>query len=151
MRKAAMAMDAASSWAEARPHEIIKEGVSEYFHEDEALGRAYDGRLMKRFLVYVRPYRGAVAVTMALLVARVATDLAGPLILKKAIDGPLFQRDFAGLTFSAALFMAVTRTIIRNLALSNLSPAEIIRRANDSSRWWGSPVPTVTITSATRL
>ena len=29
-------------------------------HEEDALGKVYDGRLMRRLLVYVRPYRGLV-------------------------------------------------------------------------------------------
>jgi len=30
-------------------------------HEEEALGKAYDRRLMRRLLTYVRPYRALVA------------------------------------------------------------------------------------------
>ena len=30
-------------------------------HEDEVLGKAYDGRLMRRLLTYLRPHVGAVA------------------------------------------------------------------------------------------
>ncbi len=80
--------------------------MSDTFHEEEALGKAYDGRLMRRFLGYVRPYRPLVAVTFLLLTLRVACELAGPLLLQKALDGPLSRGDLAGLTFYAALFFA---------------------------------------------
>jgi len=80
--------------------------MSDFFQEDEALGRSYDGRLMRRFLGYVRPYRPLVAGTFALLVVRVGAELAGPLILKKAIDGPLAQGDYPALALYAALFFA---------------------------------------------
>jgi ATP-binding cassette subfamily B protein len=80
--------------------------MSEYFPEDEAQGRAYDARLMRRFLRYVRPYAPLVAVTFVLLVARVATDLAAPLLFQKAVDGPLARGDFDGLLRYGALFAA---------------------------------------------
>ena len=38
-------------------------------HDEEALGKAYDARLMRRLWHYVRPYRGQVALTLLLLLA----------------------------------------------------------------------------------
>lgn len=37
------------------------------FHEEETLGRAYDARLMRRLLRYIKPYRGMVALSVALI------------------------------------------------------------------------------------
>ena len=37
------------------------------YHEEEALGKAYDARLMKRLLKYLRPYRWAVIVAAVML------------------------------------------------------------------------------------
>lgn len=54
--------------------------------EDEILGKAYDGRLMKRFLQYVRPYWKRVAVAMSLVLGTTVADLAGPFLTKTAID-----------------------------------------------------------------
>ena len=31
------------------------------YHEEEALGKAYDARLMRRLMQYIRPYRGWLA------------------------------------------------------------------------------------------
>ena len=39
--------------------------------------------------------------------------------------------DVSGKGVPAALFMAVTRTLLKNLAMSDLGPAEILQRAND--------------------
>ena len=83
--------------------------MSDYFQEDEVPGRAYDGRLMGRFLGYVRPHLALVLPTSAFLVARVAAELAGPIILKGAIDGPLARGDFGSLAAWAALFFAADR------------------------------------------
>ena len=41
------------------------------FHEGEALGKAYDARLMKRLVRYLRPYRWQVA--LAILVLMIAS------------------------------------------------------------------------------
>lgn len=54
--------------------------------EEETLGKAYDARLMRRLLGYLRPYRLRVAGAILLLVAGAATELAGPLLTKVALD-----------------------------------------------------------------
>jgi len=41
-----------------------------FFQEDEILGKAYDGRLMRRLLSYLRPYKGPVAVAGPLVSCR---------------------------------------------------------------------------------
>ncbi|MFN3484503.1 MAG: hypothetical protein ACK44W_03350, partial [Planctomycetota bacterium] len=74
------------------------------YADDDVLAKDYDPRLMRRFLGYVRPYAPAVALTFVFLAARIAADLAGPLLFKRAVDGPLLQGDFPGLARSAALF-----------------------------------------------
>ncbi len=63
--------------------------MSTFFQEDDIAGKAYDARLMRRLLGYLRPYRAwAVAVVAMLLVGALA-DLAGPYILKLAIDNAI--------------------------------------------------------------
>lgn len=54
--------------------------------EEEALGKAYDARLMKRLLRYVRPYRLPVAAAVLLLVLASALELVGPWLTKVALD-----------------------------------------------------------------
>jgi ATP-binding cassette, subfamily B, multidrug efflux pump len=54
--------------------------------EEEALGKAYDARLMRRLVRYLRPYWGAVAVSLAFVLAWSVTQVAGPLLTKLAID-----------------------------------------------------------------
>jgi ATP-binding cassette, subfamily B, multidrug efflux pump len=60
-----------------------------YFQEDEILGRAYDARLMRRLLTYLRPYHLLVAAGVALLLLGALADLAGPYIVKTAIDNDM--------------------------------------------------------------
>ena len=54
--------------------------------EDEILGKAYDSRLMRRVLTYLRPYRSKVIVALLLIFATGAVELAGPYLTKLAID-----------------------------------------------------------------
>ncbi|HEX7898995.1 MAG TPA: ABC transporter ATP-binding protein [Planctomycetota bacterium] len=75
------------------------------YAEEEAQGRDYDSRLMRRFLGFVRPHRALALGAVALLVVRVAADLAGPVILGRAIDGPLRLGDLSGLLSFSALFL----------------------------------------------
>jgi ATP-binding cassette subfamily B multidrug efflux pump len=54
--------------------------------EEEILGKAYDARLMRRLLGYMRPYRGRVALSLVFLLAQSVFQVMGPLLTKTAID-----------------------------------------------------------------
>src|SRR5512142_1706267 len=77
------------------------------FHEEEVLGKAYDGRLMRRLLGYLRPYRGQVSIAFVAIVAGSVLQLANPYLMKVAIDRYIAQGDLAGLNRIALLFLAV--------------------------------------------
>lgn len=55
-------------------------------HEEEILGKAYDARLMRRMLRYLRPYRWQVAGAVALLVSGAALQIVGPWLIQVALD-----------------------------------------------------------------
>jgi ATP-binding cassette subfamily B multidrug efflux pump len=55
-------------------------------HEEEALGKAYDSRLMRRLLQYMKPYRWRVALALVMVAIVTPLELAPPLIFRKAID-----------------------------------------------------------------
>jgi len=79
--------------------------MSTHFQEDEILGKAYDARLMRRLLRYVRPYRGAVAVSVTLLLLAALADLAGPYFVKVAIDRHIRTHDMAGVARVSAFYL----------------------------------------------
>lgn len=54
--------------------------------EEEVLGKAYDGRLMRRLLTYLRPYKLHVAVALAAIILKSGLDVLGPFLTKIAID-----------------------------------------------------------------
>jgi ATP-binding cassette subfamily B protein len=55
-------------------------------HEEEALGKAYDSRLMRRLLQYMKPYKWHVALALIMVAVVTPLELAPPLIFRKAID-----------------------------------------------------------------
>jgi len=55
-------------------------------HEEEALGKAYDARLMRRLLQYMRPYKWRVVLAMALVAIVTPLELAPPGIFQLAIE-----------------------------------------------------------------
>lgn len=54
--------------------------------EEEVLGKAYDSRLMKRLLTYLKPYRAVVVLSVALLLVDSLLQIIGPLLTKLAVD-----------------------------------------------------------------
>jgi ATP-binding cassette subfamily B multidrug efflux pump len=54
--------------------------------EEEVLGKAYDSRLMRRLLTYMKPYRGVVFVSLVLLLVDSLLQIIGPLLTKLAVD-----------------------------------------------------------------
>src|SRR5580698_5632349 len=54
--------------------------------EEEVLGKAYDSRLMKRLLVYLRPYKWQVAISLAAILIKAGADVLGPYLVAVEID-----------------------------------------------------------------
>jgi len=54
--------------------------------EEEVLGKAYDGRLMRRLLTYLRPYWWQVMVALSAIIFKAVLDVLGPFLTKTAID-----------------------------------------------------------------
>jgi ATP-binding cassette subfamily B multidrug efflux pump len=63
------------------------------FHEEEALGKAYDARLMRRLLRYLRPYWWHVAVALLVLLLGSGVAIVGPWITQLVIDEAIPNRD----------------------------------------------------------
>jgi ATP-binding cassette subfamily B protein len=88
--------------------------------EEEILGKAYDSRLMKRLLTYLRPYRGHVILALCAIILKASLDVLGPFLTKTAIDKYLAHtpgtstivdrwlspRPLTGIAQIAAIYMA---------------------------------------------
>ncbi len=86
-------------------------------HDDEIVGKAYDARLMRRLLTYLRPYRRQVGLAVAAILAHSALELAPPYLTKIVIDQYIPAGDLSGLGTIAALFLL---TVLGAFALEYL-------------------------------
>ncbi len=60
--------------------------MSEFLHEEEAIGKAYDLRLLRRLWRYVSPYRWQVLGTISLVVPIFVIELAPAWVIKTALE-----------------------------------------------------------------
>ena len=75
--------------------------------EDEATGRAYDHRLMRRLLGFLRPYRLEVAFAGVVVIADALVTLVYPWLTKEAIDHGIRRHDLHFLDRVAVLYLAL--------------------------------------------
>src|SRR5580698_6553168 len=54
--------------------------------EDEVIGKAYDGRLMRRLIRYLYPYKLAAFTSLAAVLIKAGSDVLGPYLTKVAVD-----------------------------------------------------------------
>lgn len=74
-------------------------------HDDEALGKAYDARLMRRLVGYLGPYRPQVALAVTAIVAHSVLQLVPPYLTKTVIDSYIPAADLSGLGLVAAFYL----------------------------------------------
>jgi ATP-binding cassette, subfamily B, multidrug efflux pump len=60
--------------------------MATFFQEDEILGKAYDARIMRRLLTYIRPYIRLTIVALVFLILVSLVDLVGPALIGYGID-----------------------------------------------------------------
>ncbi|MEN8193682.1 MAG: ABC transporter ATP-binding protein [Bacteroidota bacterium] len=73
--------------------------------EDEILGKAYDGKLMKRLLGYVKPYSKYVVIAILMNVVVAALGPVRPYLTKIAIDDYIVNSDYNGLIIISVLLI----------------------------------------------
>ncbi len=73
---------------------------------DEPLERSYDAGLLRRLLVYLRPYAGHTAAAVVLLLAGAGLTLVAPALTQRALDVAIPRRDVGLLGTLAALYLA---------------------------------------------
>src|SRR5436190_1968713 len=79
-------------------------------HDEDIVGKAYDARLMRRLLGYLRPYRLQAALALAAIIANSMLQLAQPYLMKLAIDRFIPARDLAGVDRIALWYFAILVT-----------------------------------------
>jgi ATP-binding cassette subfamily B protein len=81
---------------------------AEVHHEEDAFGKAYDGRLMRRLLGYLRPHGGKVAAAVLCLIAGSALEIVGPWLVRLALDEAVPQADANLLALLALAYFATS-------------------------------------------
>ena len=76
-------------------------------HEEEILGKAYDGKLMRRLLHYLRPYKWYVVLGIVLSMVVSALEAVRPYFTKIAVDVNIKNHDEHGLLITALMFLSV--------------------------------------------
>ncbi|MDZ7778356.1 MAG: ABC transporter ATP-binding protein [Gemmatimonadota bacterium] len=76
--------------------------------EEEALGKAYDARLMRRLMRYLAPYRWKVVVAVLVLMLASGAQIVGPWITQLVIDVAIPQADAGYLGRLALAYLGIT-------------------------------------------
>ena len=76
-------------------------------HEEDVLGKAYDARLMRRLLVYLRPYWRSVLLALVAIIGSAVLQLLPPWLTLQVIDVYIPAGDLDGLAIIGAIFVAV--------------------------------------------
>ncbi|NUO38139.1 MAG: ABC transporter ATP-binding protein [Gemmatimonadaceae bacterium] len=78
--------------------------LSPHASDEDLAGKRYDRRLMRRLVVYVRPYKRLVAGALALLMTEGLLQLVGPVLTQRVIDVAVPARDGRMALQAAALY-----------------------------------------------
>ncbi|MEI7810979.1 MAG: ABC transporter ATP-binding protein [Ignavibacteria bacterium] len=81
----------------------------DYKQDDEIIGKAYDAKLMKRLMSYVKPYKKYVILAILLNVVVAALGPLRPYLTKIAIDDSIRNKDYHGLLL---ITLALTGSLI---------------------------------------
>ena len=76
-------------------------------HDEEILGKAYDTRLMKRLIRYLKPYRRHVVLGILLSVIVSGMEAVRPWFTKYAVDTNIANNDKHGLLITAIAFLGL--------------------------------------------
>ena len=74
---------------------------------DEILGNAFDARLTRKALVFVRPYVGQLLLALVAMLATSCLNLVPPKLIQRAVDDGMMARDVRMLTIVAAMYLGV--------------------------------------------
>jgi ATP-binding cassette subfamily B protein len=101
------------------------EAILRAFHEEGALGKAYDARLLLRLWPFVRPYQRLLWFSLGLGVVIALLSLLGPLIMKFAIDEGVMKGDSHALLIGGLAFAGVI-VLEQGLNFAQVYAAQIV-------------------------
>jgi ATP-binding cassette subfamily B protein len=100
-------------------------------YDDEILGKAYDGRLVRRLLGFVWPYKWELTIAIVLMVGSALVELIPPFLIRTAIDGPIAQGNVAGVwpifyVYVATLVLSFVFRYVQTYMMQSMSQRVII-------------------------
>src|SRR3984957_2728662 len=87
------------------------------FREEEALGKAYDSKLLRRLMTYLRPYRWSVVFAVFLTLLVMPLEVVGPYLFGVAVDKDIVPGSNGTLPVSDALHGVVLISLLSLAAL----------------------------------
>ncbi|GMV14107.1 MAG: ABC transporter ATP-binding protein [Polyangiaceae bacterium] len=102
-----MSVESAKSAADDEAAEQRTEDLLKAFHEESALGKIYDRRLIARLWPYLRPHKRLLGFALAGVLVTAATSLVRPLVMLHAIDKGVLAGDPAVLMRSGLVLLGV--------------------------------------------
>jgi len=91
---------------EDQERELHEEEIRDLLPEEEeyTIGKAYDGRLVRRLLSFVTPYRSRLVAAVIFMIISSLLNVAGPWIIGRAIDDALTTHSASAIRNWAILF-----------------------------------------------
>jgi ATP-binding cassette subfamily B protein len=92
------------------------------FHEEGALGKAYDARLLRRLWPFVRPYRGLLFLSIGLGLVMAALSLSRPYVMQQTVDRGALGHDeralfWGGLVFTVVILIEQVLSFVQSYAV----------------------------------
>ncbi|HEV2233410.1 MAG TPA: ABC transporter ATP-binding protein [Terriglobia bacterium] len=101
--------------------------MAENFHEEEVLGKAYDGRIMRRLLRYLRPYWFVATAALVAILLYGILQAAPPYLMKVEVDRYLDPSGRQQISpFLAHFLSSDPRTGILQIALAIFLPVAVL-------------------------
>ncbi len=113
-----MSEETKSKGPSRKPGKSRKPGATPDADED-VVGKVYDGRLMRRLLRYLSPYKLQVTCSALAILLKASTDVAGPFLVKVAVDtymAPQPHRSWIARHLSTVPFTGITELAFLYLA-----------------------------------
>ena len=102
--------------AKEKLEDSSKESPKKVQQDDEVAGKAYDGRLMRRLLTYLRPYKLQTALSAIAIIVKAGSDVLGPFLVKVAVDTYMTDVPTAKLSWLARHLSSKPMTGITQIA-----------------------------------
>jgi ABC-type multidrug transport system fused ATPase/permease subunit len=77
------------------------------WEEEEALGRVYDHRVIRRLARYLAPYKPQAILAFVGMLVYAATSYVQPLLIGEAVRGPIRRGDLGGLNLLGGIFVVL--------------------------------------------